>query len=164
MWLWLAPAVLLSQEGRQSRNSSIIASCDQGCITWGPITSCANNVLTDAGGLLLLLPANLGLIILNKLEVKLPFKDTHPTPTEISRKTAQQGWGSIFPWMLLHCILLVSGQEAGMLGRGQLWCSGQEQKSRESQVMVLTHALGAPPPPECCLLGGAGPGAELHIY
>lgn len=92
MWLWLVPAVMLSQWGRQSRNSSVIASCDQGCITWGPITSCANNVLTDAGGLLLLLPANLWLIMLIKLEVNLPFKNAHPTPTEISRSTVQQGW------------------------------------------------------------------------
>lgn len=49
-------------------------------------------MLTDAGGLLLLLPANLRLIMLIKLEVNLPFKDAHPTPTEISRRTVQQGW------------------------------------------------------------------------
>lgn len=71
-----------------------ICNCvlDQGCITWGPITSCANNVLTDAGGLLLLLPANLLLIMLIKLEVNLPFKNAHPTPTEISRSAVQRGW------------------------------------------------------------------------
>lgn len=92
MWLWLAPAVLLSQWGRQSRNSSITASFDQGCITWGPITRCANNVLTDAEGLLLLLPANLWLIMLIKLEVNLLFKDVHPTATEISRRTVEWGW------------------------------------------------------------------------
>ena len=118
MWLWLAPAVLLSQGGRQSRNSSIIASCDQGCITWGPITSCANNVLTDAGGLLLLLPANLRLITLIKLEVNLPFKDGRPTPTEIGRRTVQQGCCQprLSPWLLmklLHCIPLVSIHASG---------------------------------------------------
>lgn len=101
MWLRLAPAVLLSQWGRQSRNSSIIASPDLGCITWGPITSCANNVLTDAGGLLLLLPANLWLIMLIKLEVNLPFKDMHPTPTEISTRMVWQGWCWVRPFLSL---------------------------------------------------------------
>lgn len=30
--------------------------------------------------------------MLIKLEVNLPFKDAHPTPTEISGRTVQQGW------------------------------------------------------------------------
>lgn len=151
MWLWLAPAVLLGQAGRQSRNSSIIASRDQGCITWGPITSCANNVRTDAGGLLLLLPANLWLIMLIKLEVNLPFKDAHPTPTEISR-TVQQGgrqrWLSCFyPRLLMmfsHCTPLVSSWGGGNAGQGPAVPLRARTKQRSVKWCFLSHASGAP--------------------
>lgn len=142
MWLWLAPAVMLSQWGRQSRNSSVIASCDWGCITWGPITSCANNVLTDAGGLLLLLPANLWLIMLIKLEVNLPFKNAHPTPTEISRSTLQQGWCQ--RWFSLF--LSLADCEAPLslwfpAKRVAHWASLEEQSVK---WCFLPHAPGAP--------------------
>lgn len=163
MWLWLAPAVMLSQWGRQSRNSSVIASCDQGCITWGPITSCANNVLTDAGGLLLLLPANLWLIMLTKLEVNLPFKNAHPTPTEISRSTVRQGrrqrWLSLF--LSLAAYEAPPSRPFGFQPGRQH--TGQEWRSRvSSDASFPTHQV-LPPYTKCCFLGDAGPKAVLHV-
>lgn len=151
MWLWLAPAVLLGQGGRQSRNSSIIASHDQGCITWGPITSCANNVWTDAGGLLLLLPANIWLIVLIKLEVNLPFKDVYPTPTEISR-TVQQVWcqrwlSCFFPRLLMMfslCIPLVSSWGRGNAGQGPAMPLRARTKRQSVKSCFLCYASGAP--------------------
>lgn len=147
MWLWLAPAVLLSQWGRQSRNSSIIASRNQGCITWGPITSCANNVLTDAGGLLLLLPANLWLITLIKLEVNLPFKDVHPTPTEIGSRMVQR-------W--LSPLVSPNAHEVPPLcplwfpdGKGTHWAGasqdaqGKREGVQRSRWRFLPHTLSA---------------------
>lgn len=137
MWLRLAPAVMLSQWGRQSRDSSVIASCDQGCITWGPITSCANNVLTDAGGLPLLLPANLWLIMLIKLEVSLPFKNAHPTPSEISRSTVQQGWCQ--RWLSLF-LSLADGEAPFGFQPGR-WYTGQAWGA-ECQVMLPSPGTG----------------------
>lgn len=169
MWLWLAPAVLLSQGGRQSRNSSIIASCNQGGITWGPITSCANNVLTDAGGLLLLLPANLWLIMLIKLEVNLPFKDAHPTPTEISRRRVQQSWRQ--PW--LSPFVSPAAYKAPPLrpfgfplgrwyaGQGPAVVLGARDEEQSVKWCFLPHTSGAPRPPSAAFWEMLG--QKLHF-
>lgn len=95
-------------------------------------------MLTDAGGLLLLLPANLRLIMLIKLEVNLPFKNAHPTPTEISRSTVQQGWRQRWLSLFLSAYEAPSSCPFGFQpGR---WYTGQEWRSRGSSDASFPRA------------------------